>query len=264
MIDGDFTARIPLEGVETELEQLGRAINEAFAKMYESLEVQRRFTADASHELRTPVATIAIETQTILARDRDAAAYRESLAVCRRAADRMRAVVERLLLLARADAGEARLAPVSLRLDALTTRVADDLRPLAGARHVTIGVHAAPVTVRADAEYLAEAVTNLLTNAIDYNVPGGRVDVTVEGRDGAAEVRVADTGIGIAAADLPHVFDRFYRADPARARATGGAGLGLAVARWIVEQHGGRIACASEPGRGSVFTATLPAAPAAR
>jgi heavy metal sensor kinase len=259
MTEGDFTARIPIDRVETELEQLGRALNEAFAKLYQSLEMQRRFTADASHELRTPLATIMTETQTILARDRPPAEYRDALAVCRRAADRMRGVVERLLLLARADAGEAVLACTPLSLDALVRRVADDVRPLAAERGVDLAVRAAGVAVDADADRLGEAITNLVTNAIVYNTRGGSVDLTVEPRGPEAHIRVADSGIGIDAADLPHVFSRFYRADRARARVRGGAGLGLAVTRSIIEQHGGRVTCASELGRGSTFTIVLPA-----
>jgi heavy metal sensor kinase len=260
MSDGDFSARIPLDRVETELEQLGGAINDAFAKLSESLEQQRRFTADASHELRTPLATLLTETQTILSRDRDAPSYRESLEVCRRAADRMRVVVERLLLLARADAGEVTMARQPVRLDTLTQRVVDDLRAIAAARQVTLSCEGQPVTVSGDANRLTDAITNLVTNAIDYNVPNGRIDISVVARANEADIRVADTGIGIDSADLPHVFERFYRADPARARVRGGAGLGLAIARWIVDEHGGRITGSSEPGRGSVFTVVLPAA----
>jgi signal transduction histidine kinase len=226
-----------------------------------SLKQERRFTADASHELRTPLATLLTETQTILARDRDAAAYRESLEVCRRAADRMRVIVERLLLLARADAGEVPMAEAPVRLDLLSERVAGDVKAIAAERNVGIALACEPATVRGDADRLMDAITNLVTNAIDYNVPNGRVDIRVGARNGHVELRIADTGIGIDAADVPHIFDRFYRADPARARVRGGAGLGLAVARWVVEQHGGRITCDSEPGKGSVFTVVLAAAP---
>ncbi len=259
MSDGDFSARIPLDRVETELEQLGGALNDAFARLSESLEQQRRFTADASHELRTPLATLLTETQTILSRDRDAASYRESLEVCRRAADRMRVVVERLLLLARADAGEVTMARQPVRLDTLTRRVVDDLSAIAAERRVTLACAGEPVTVPGDANRLTDAITNLVTNAIDYNVPNGRVDISVGARANEADIRVTDTGIGIDPADLPHIFERFYRADPARARVRGRAGLGLAIARWIVDQHGGRITGSSQPGRGSVFTVVLPA-----
>lgn len=258
MIDGDFTARIPLDRVETELDQLGHALNDAFARLYHSLELQRRFTADASHELRTPLATITTETQTILARDREVASYRDALGVCLRAAERMSGVVERLLLLARADAGEVGFARTPVRLDRLVHGVADDLRPRATKRGVGLTVRVQAVSIEADADRLSEAVTNLVTNGIDYNVPGGSVDIAVGWRGGDAEIEVSDTGIGIAPADLPHVFDRFYRADPARARVRGGAGLGLAVTRWIVEQHGGRVTCTSEPEKGSRFGIVLP------
>ena len=119
---------------------------------------------------------------------------------------------------------------------------------------------AAPVVVEGDPALLAVLVANLLTNAVRYNRAGGRVEVSLAAQGGAAEIRVRDTGVGIPAAALSHVFDRFYRVDPARSRASGGSGLGLAITRWIVEAHGGTIDVESVKGEGSTFTVRLPRA----
>lgn len=128
----------------------------------------------------------------------------------------------------------------------------------AGAHGVSLRCSAAPALVNGDAPLLSEVVTNLVSNAVRYNRPGGRVDVTLAPRNGEVELRVADTGVGIPAHALPHVFERFFRVDPARSRERGGAGLGLAIARWIVEAHGGSLGVESREGEGSTFTVRLP------
>ena len=258
MVGGNFAARIPIDRVETELGHLARALNEAFDRLHASLERQRRFTADASHELRTPLATLSTEVQWALAKERQSEEYRAALDVCARQVSRMRAVVERLLSLARAEAGAAEDRAVNLQLDAVVHRVVDDLAPLAEARRVAVSVDAAAVVVKGDPDRLAEAVTNVLANAIQYNVDRGRVDVVLARRPDGAELSVTDTGMGIALDDLPRVFDPFFRADPARSRDAGGAGLGLAVTRSIIERHGGSIACRSAPERGTTVVMSLP------
>jgi signal transduction histidine kinase len=253
MVDGDFAARIPIEQVETELGQLARALNEAFERLHASLERQRRFTADASHELRTPLATISTEAQWALARSRSEAEYRKSIEVCRRAAARMQSAAERLLALARAEASEASLQRIPVRLDELVSSVVADLKPLGDARGLAMSVDAAEATVCGDPDRLRDALTHVVANAIQYNLKAGGVAVRVAGRPGGgAEIVVRDTGVGIAAADLPRVFEPFFRADPARSRDAGGAGLGLAVARAIVRQHDGDITCESTQGAGTV------------
>lgn len=259
MIEGDVDARIPVAEVETELGQLARALNEAFDRLRASLDRQRRFTADASHELRTPIATISTEVQWALERDRDAAAYRESLETCGRAVARMTTIVERLLLLARANAGVDLVRQENVRVDDLVRRIVSDLTLLAERRRLAISVEAAPVSVSGDPDRLRDAITNVVANAIHYNRDGGRVDVRVDQRNGRARVSVADTGIGIAPEDVTRVFEPFFRADQARSRDAGGAGLGLAVTRAIVSQHRGHVACASEPGRGTTVEIELPA-----
>ena len=265
MVDGDFAARIPIHRVETELGQVAHALNDAFDRLHASLERQRRFTADASHELRTPLATISTETQWALARERGPDEYRESLASAQRATHRMQTVVEGLLALARDESAAAaadRADPV--RLDALIADAARDIAPLAAHRGILLNVEPLePTTVLGDSGRLLDAVTNVVVNAIYYNVEGGCVRITLHGGRGTAVLRVADTGVGIAADALSRIFEPFFRADPARSRAVGGAGLGLAVTRAVVERHRGRITCTSEPGHGTEVVIELPTAPGA-
>jgi signal transduction histidine kinase len=256
MSEGDLAARIPQEAVDTEVGQLVDALNSAFDRLHGAVERQRRFTADASHELRTPLATISTEVQWALARDRSASEFRDSLEVCARAASRMQSVIERLLFLARGEAVAAHIVPV--RLDEVAREATDHVRALALAAGLTVEIDAAPVTIQADRERLLEAVTHVLTNAVRYNVPDGSVNISVTTSGARAALTVRDSGIGIPPEDLPHVFDAFFRGDPARSRDTGGAGLGLAVARSVVEQQGGKISCASAPGQGTTIEMSWP------
>ena len=258
MADGDFTVRIPVNRVETELWQLARALNEAFERLHAALERQRRFTADASHELRTPLAVIAIEADWAIRRDRGVEDYRHSLEVCQRASHRMQGVVERLLALARADIRSGDIERLPVRLHEVVESALRNVRPLADARGLTVIFKASPVGCLGDGARLLDAITNVVTNAIHYNVPNGRIRVQV-GEDGHhAAVVVSDTGIGISDEHLAHIFEPFFRGDAARTRGVGGSGLGLAVAHAIVRQHGGVITCDSEISRGTTVRIRLP------
>jgi two-component system OmpR family sensor kinase len=256
MTEGDLAARIQVDAVDSEVGQIVDALNSAFDRLHSAVERQRRFTADASHELRTPLATLSTEVQWALARERSGAELHASLEVCGRAAGRMQSVIERLLFLARGEAIRVQATPV--RLDEVARVAVEHVQALAYSAGLTVTLNTVPVTIQADSERLLEAITNVLTNAIRYNVRDGRVDVIVARDTGGSRVEVRDTGIGIGAEDLPHVFEAFFRGDPARSRDTGGAGLGLAVARSVVEQHGGTITCVSEPGRGTTVTMRWP------
>jgi heavy metal sensor kinase len=258
MAGGDLNARIAVDRTDNELEQLALALNQAFDRLHLAVDNERRFTADASHELRTPLATISAEIEWALTRDRSMDEYRRCLATAQRATERMRRVVEHLLVLARADSSHLALqrAPVGL------THVVNDAlgiaQPLAERKHVTIEAHIEPVTVLGDRDRLTDLVTNLCSNAIQYNRDGGRVNVDAWPDGNEVCLRVRDTGIGINADDLPRIFERFYRADKARTTHSGGAGLGLAIAKWIVEAHGGRIACQSTIGEGTEILVRFP------
>jgi signal transduction histidine kinase len=259
MVDGDFGARIATDRFETEFRQLALALNEAFDRLHASLEGQRRFSADASHELRTPLATLSTEVQWALGRPRTLDELRQSLVVVARAASRMEGVVERLLALARAGAAVDRDERGPVHLADLVRSVVDDLTPLAAHRGVSLQLSAAPgLVVNGDAARLVDALTNVLANAVEYGPAGRPVTVAVDGADRSAVVTVQDAGPGIAAADLPRVFEPFFRADPARSRNAGGAGLGLTLTRAIVEGHGGTVTCTSAPGHGTTVTMRLP------
>ena len=276
--ESETSRRLEVRGRD-ELSRLGRTLNGTFDRLQETIEQQRRFTADASHELRTPLAAVLGHAELALRKPRTADEYRAALADIEAAGQRMRAIVDGLLLLARADAGGVPLARERVGLRELCAEVLRLHAPLAAAHDVELrlagkelsaeelsGQELAvePVAVDGDRARLQDLVGNLLGNAVRYNQPGGQVEVRVARRGDMTSIDVADTGIGIAAEHLPHLFDRFYRVDAARSRQAGGAGLGLAIAQWVAAAHGGRIDVASEPGRGSRFTVVLPAAPHAR
>jgi heavy metal sensor kinase len=265
MTQGDLGARIPVDRVETELGQVASALNEAFDRLHDSVERQRRFAADASHELRTPVATISTETQWALARERQLAEYQRSIEICQRAADRMRGVIEQLLALARAESGGPADRAVEVRLDEVVRDVVQDVARLAEHRAIRIRTALGGPAVIGDPDRLREAITNVVVNAVQYNVAGGTVDIALTPADGWTSLVVRDTGVGIAAEDCARIFDPFVRVDPARGREAGGAGLGLAVTRAILRRHGGDVTCESAPGAGTTMTlrlATAGAAPA--
>ena len=226
--------------------------------MRESVERQRRFTADASHELRTPVATMMAELEWALLHDRAAADYKESLEVCQRAGGRMQSLVEGLLMLARADSGQLPVRRSEVRLDRLVSEAAGLLRPLALQQQVTLRVTSTAQTIAGDPDRLRELISSLVYNGI-HNQPNGIISIDVRLEHDRVVLSVADTGIGIDAVDLPHVFERFYRGERARERAPSGAGLGLALAKWIVDAHGGTIECTSDVDRGTEFIARFPA-----
>lgn len=257
---GDLSQRIPLDETESELGQLAQTLNHTFERLQASFARQVQFTADASHELRTPVAVVLTQTQTALARERSAEDYRESLAACQRAAKRMRGLIESLLMLARLDSVEKPPPFVSCELDSITRDAMELLRPLAQGQNITLNLALAPAFCMGNPEQLAQVVTNLVANAIHYNRSGGSVRVEVAAQNGNAVLSVSDTGNGIAPDDMPHLFERFYRSDKARSSAQGHTGLGLAIVKAIVESHHGKITVESTPGQGSLFKVYLPLA----
>jgi signal transduction histidine kinase len=217
---------------------------------------QQTFVADASHELRTPLSVIRANAEFLQLEQPESEEAAEILAET----DRLASLVDALLALARGQGGGA--AERAVDLGELVTSSAHAMLPLAGDRKVSLEVEAAPgMEVRGDPDQLRQLVVILVDNALRYTPEGGRVSVDARRVDGSAEIAVADTGIGIDPDALEHVFERFYRADDARTRAFGGAGLGLSIAEQLVTGHGGRISAQSTPGRGSTFTVTLPLGP---
>jgi len=261
---GDLTQRIHTADTDSELGQLAHDLNNTFARLQASFARQAQFTADASHELRTPVTVVLTQTQSALARERPADEYRESLAACQRAAQRMRGLIECLLTLARLDSTEAPAALEACDLNRIASEAVELLQPLAQEQGIALEVELASAPCLANAGQLAQVVSNLVSNAIHYNRLGGSVRVTVGCEADTALLSVCDTGEGIAPDDLPHIFERFYRVDKARSGAQGHSGLGLAITKAIVEAHGGTIEVTSEPRQGSVFKVRLPSAAAAQ
>lgn len=253
---GDLSQRISTGETESELGQLAGVLNSTFARLDAAFAQQQQFTSDAAHELRTPVSVLLTQTQGTLNRERSAAEYRETLEACQRAAQRMRRLIESLLALARLDAGQETMKRLPFDFSRTIADCVEAVQPLATERGVKIQSDLAAINCLGDSERLAQVVTNLLTNAIQYNQPGGEVRLTLAAQDGLASLTVADTGPGIEPEALPHVFERFYRAD--KSRSTGGNGLGLSISKAIVEAHGGTLEAASEIGTGSRFTVRLP------
>jgi len=251
--------RVDITRTEDELGTVATSLNRAFDRLQEAFERQTRFTADASHELRTPLALLMAEIEWTLARPRANGEYRSSLGICMKAAQRMRGVVEGLLTFARADAGAIELRREPVNLAHLVEEVASGLGSIASERGVIICVEGVPALVNGDPSRLRELISNLVLNAVQYSPSGGTVTCAISTPGPALRLEVSDTGPGVDAQDLPHIFERFYRANKARSRDSGGAGLGLAISKWIAESHGGHIRCDSRKGQGARFTVELPA-----
>jgi two-component system, OmpR family, sensor kinase len=253
---GDLSQRINVAETESELGRLAATLNATFARLEAAFEQQKQFASDAAHELRTPVSVILTQTQTTLKRDREAKDYKETVEACQRAAMRMKKLISALLELARLDAGQEQMKRLPFDFARTVTDCVELIRPLAGEHQVEIHPEITPVEIVGDPGRLARVVTNLLTNAIQYNHGGGEVRVKLHSQDGFAVLQVSDNGVGISPEDLSRIFERFYRADKSRTGAN--AGLGLSISKAIVESHGGEIKAVSVEGGGATFTVRLP------
>jgi heavy metal sensor kinase len=257
--------RLAVQNERDELGDLAHSFNSLLDRLSESFERQRRFMADASHELRTPVAILRGEAEVALSRQaRSPEEYRESLGILHQEAERLTHIVEDLFTLTRADAGQYPLQPGNFYFDELITECVHAARTLASARNTSLTFDAASESpLYADESLLRRMILNLLDNAIKYTPEGGRVTVTCRRTGDEYVLSIADTGTGIPLDLQPRIFERFFRADQARSRAEGdavGAGLGLSISRWIVEAHHGRLELSRSDSSGSTFTAFLPAA----
>ena len=235
-------------------------VRQSTAPVERTMEYMRRFMADAAHELRTPLTVLRTRAEVTLQRERGVADYQAALQSIEREAERLGKIVEDLLLLARADAGERPVARERLYLDDLLLEVASGHRFVAERRGLSLDVRGLDeAVILGDPALVRQLLGIVLDNAVKFTPAGGGVTVAVAASGGEVRVTVEDTGPGIAPDQLPHIFERFYRGDPARARADG-AGLGLAIARWIADAHGARIDIASEGGRGTRVVLVFPPA----
>ena len=256
---------VPMSG--DEMARLTLTVNGMLARLEQSFGSLHRFTADASHELKTPLMVLRAGVERALVHPGVPSEILQSLDETLAQINEMTELVESLLTLARADEGRAPLAVEESDLRDLLGDVVETAGMLGEGSGVSVTstMPERPVRMAVDPHRIREMLLNLVTNAIKYTPKGGTIDLSLADQDGAVSITVRDTGIGIAPGDLPHIFERFWRADPARSR-TGerpGTGLGLAITKWIAEAHGGGITVQSRPGRGTIFTVRLPRAGAA-
>jgi heavy metal sensor kinase len=256
----NLSSRLAVPESRDELQRLSETLNGMLERLEAAFKRITQFTADASHELRTPVALMRTTAELSLRKPRDETEYRDALAQILKELETTSLLIENLMLLARADSGMEvqQFAPVDLAGTLRETCCHG--RTLAAPKKITFTeeIGSTPLLVQGDRHGLRRLFLILIDNAVKYTPPDGKVSVSLSSTDGFAVAEVRDTGIGISEADLPHIFERFYRADKARSREMGGAGLGLSIGRWIAESHGGVIDVDSIPGRGSVFHVRLP------
>ncbi len=253
--------RLPVGDDRDELGRLATVINDLLGRLSGSFEAMREFTADASHELRTPLAIIRGEADVALSQDRNSAEYRESLATIQDEARHLSRIVDDLMVLARADAGQRSLRRESLYLNDLVEECGRKVQVLAAGKGVRLDVDPSDdLPFVGDEDLLRRMILNLLDNAIKYSDAGGEVAVRLSQEEGVLKLIVSDDGVGIPAEARALVFDRFYRLERPRARVDGGSGLGLPIVKWVAEAHAGSVAVVSRSGQGSVFTVSLPVA----
>jgi heavy metal sensor kinase len=254
----DLSQRIDVK-TDDELGRLASTLNEMIARLEEAFNRQRQFTADASHELRTPLAIMQAEATLALSKERTEADYRKSLETISQESTYMSSVIGKLLFLARSDAGKEQLNFEDVELKELITGLSANVEALAQDKGIKLTVDAKEdLIVNGDKVKLRQLFINILENAVRYTPNDGNISVSLVRSELDALVTITDTGIGIPPEHLPHIFERFYRVDKARSRAEGGVGLGLAIAKFIADAHGGKIEVESVEGKGTSFYISLP------
>lgn len=256
---GDLSNRIAIKENGSELGQLSAVLNETFEKLESSFEHQVRFTADASHEMRTPIAVILAKSQFALSRERSPEKYQEALQTCMDSAQHMRTLTDGLLELSKVDSGEFDLHKESANLEDLTREVVRLIEPLADECGMTIRCDLQSLKFSFDTQKMRQALLNLLSNAVKYNRKNGEIEVVLKEADGVVHWSVRDTGLGMEEGAMAQVFERFYRVDKARTQGgRNGTGLGLPITKAIIEAHGGSISLESEVDQGTIFRIQLP------
>ncbi len=256
----NFSDRLETLTTGDELQRLSETLNEMLARIEGAFRRVTQFTADASHELRTPISLMRTEAEIALRKSRAGEEYREALRHILLESERTSSLIEELLALARADSGRENLHLASVNVSSVVAQMANEWRPLVETRNLQLieAVPARAVSVLADEKSLRRLLTVLLDNAVKYTPAPGTIELRLAPQDGKALISVRDSGIGITNDDQPRIFERFYRADKAKSRELGGAGIGLSIAEWIVQQHRGSIKVHSSVGVGSTFFVELP------
>ena len=257
-----LSQRIKLRRTKDEIGRLAETFNDMISRLDRSFKQIRQFSADASHELKTPLTILKGEIEVGLRKRRRLEEYRKILNSNLEEVNHMTQIVGDLLFLSKADMGEVHLQKHPTSLTQLVSEICAQAKTIALSKGITVHTsNDSDVAVIGDRFRLRQLLLNLTTNAIKYTPEGGEMTISLERDDGRVRLRVTDNGIGIAPEDQPHIFDRFFRVDKARSREAGGSGLGLSICKWIVEAHGGEISVESEVEKGSVFMVTLPLAP---
>ncbi len=257
----NLNERLPLTNTGDELEQLSLALNRMIARLSEAFEQNRRFLADASHELRTPLAALRGEMESVVEQALILPELRDRVGSALEEVDRLAKIVDALFAISRLDAGEAQQERVRFDLALLAAGTTEQMSLLAEDKGLIVDCDVLEnVNVEGDRARIKQVVVNLLDNAIKYTPRGGSINLNVHAAGGKAVIEVVDTGIGIPAAALPRLFERFFRVDEARSRDAGGAGLGLAIVKSICAAHGGQVSVESTEGQGSRFRVELPLA----
>jgi heavy metal sensor kinase len=255
----DFQLRLDQKNVPDELQPIVERLQQALSSLEQAFAREKQATADISHDLRTPIASLLATAQVSLRKQRTPEEYRSALETCRDIGTQLSTLVERLLALSRLDAGADRVHPELVDIPELAEQCVTLVRPLAEQKGLNVSVDRnGPIVMETDPGKLREVLTNLLDNAIQYNRPQGRVELAVDRSNGHVQLEVRDTGIGIAPEAKPHLFERFYRVDPSRQCDTTHSGLGLAIVKGYVDLLGGKIEVESVPGAGSTFRVLLP------
>jgi heavy metal sensor kinase len=256
----NLSSRLVVPKTGDELQRLSETLNGMLGRLEAAFKKITQFTADASHELRTPVAVMRTRAELSLRKARSAEEYRDVIAEVLAELEKTSGLIEQLMFLARADSGAETLHFSATNVAEVLREACHQGSALAEAKQIAFQEQISPdsLWIQGDAGSLRRLFLILIDNAVKYTPANGQVEVSLHRNDGYAVAEVRDTGIGIAETDLPNVFERFYRADKARSRESGGVGLGLSIGRWITEVHAGTIEVQSSPGRGSIFQIRLP------
>jgi heavy metal sensor kinase len=255
----NLNRRIRIPKVKDEIGRLAETFNEMISRLDQSFRRVRQFSANASHELKTPLTVLKGEIEVALRRARTADEYRTILKSNLEEINNMTKIVDDLLLLSRADAGELTLTKTLVDLPDFLSDIQVQAQVLATAKSIDVYLdNRQQVSAHADVLRLKSMMLNLIENGIKYSPPGTRIDITLGQEDGFAVITITDQGIGIPQEALPHIFDRFFRVDKARSRQEGGSGLGLSISKWVAEAHEGTISAQSQLGKGSAFIVRIP------